>query len=399
MMFGALALSSGLLSTATATAFAAEPRIVGGLTANEIYFGRVASFTGPSSNLGKQMRLGFEAQFRSVNDAGGIHGRKIKIFEFDDVGDAKKTTEGANILIKKHDVFALLSPTGTRSSKAAIQVANDNKVPLIGPYTGDAELINTFHKGVFHVQASYLDQVQALAKHASDAGYKNVAVLFQDDIDDPKMGQAIVEALKKYNITPALVETLAKDSSDAELQAVGQKFADLKPQGVIAMGAPKPLSAVIKKTRGLNPLTNFLVVPTAGTVALARTLDEFSHGLITTQVIPLPFNMSYDLTAEYRASLDKYYPAEQATFTGVQGFVTAKIVIEALKRAGPAPTRERFVSALESMKSYDVGGFVINYSPTSHAGSKFVDLVLVGKSDKNNPKKWLGGAAFENFVD
>jgi ABC-type branched-subunit amino acid transport system substrate-binding protein len=129
-------------------------------------------------------------------------------------------------------------------------------------------------------------------------------------------------------------------------------------------------------------------------------LDEYSYGLITTQVVPLPFNLiQYDATAEYRRLLDKYYPTEQATFTGVQGFLTAKLVVEGLKRAGPSPTRERFVTSLESLRAFDLGGFVLNYSPTQRAGSKFVDLVMIGKNDPNNPKKWLGGNAFENFVD
>ena len=388
--------------TAGHAAFAADPAIpTAGLTSTEIVFGRAASFSGPSQNLGKQMRLGFEAQFRKINDEGGIYGRKIKVLEFDDAGDAAKTYEGTSILVKKYDVFGILSPTGTRSTKSILPLINEAKIPLIGPYTGDNELNGTFNRYVFHVQASYLDQVNALAEHAANAGLKRVAVVFQDDVDDPKVGQAMVDALKKRNITPVSVETLDKEASTDVLTGVSKRLIEQKADGVLALGSYKPLAAIVKQVLAGNPLVNFFVVPTAGTVVMARELGAQSYGLVTTQVIPMPFNLTYDVTTEYRALLDKYYPKEQATFTGVQGFITAKIVTEALVRTGAAPTREKFIAAMESLKAYDVGGFVVTYGPNQRAGSKYVDLVMIGKSseDKNNPRQWLGGSSFEGFVD
>jgi ABC-type branched-subunit amino acid transport system substrate-binding protein len=54
------------------------------------------------------------------------------------------------------------------------------------------------------------------------------------------------------------------------------------------------------------------------------------------------------------------------------------VLVEALRRAGRKLARESLIAALESMRSYDVGGLTISYAASSHPGSRFVDVVVVG---------------------
>jgi hypothetical protein len=58
------------------------------------------------------------------------------------------------------------------------------------------------------------------------------------------------------------------------------------------------------------------------------------------------------------------------------------VLVEGLKRAGKDLTRDKLISGLESMANTDIGGYNINYSPTSHNGSRMVDLTIIGKSGK-----------------
>ena len=69
-------------------------------------------------------------------------------------------------------------------------------------------------------------------------------------------------------------------------------------------------------------------------------------------------------------------------FSAMEGFLTAKVMVEALRRAGKSPTREGLVDALERMNDVDLGGFYVSYSPQNHAGSKFVDLTIIGRNGK-----------------
>ena len=57
-------------------------------------------------------------------------------------------------------------------------------------------------------------------------------------------------------------------------------------------------------------------------------------------------------------------------------------MVEGLKRAGREPTREKPITGLESMNSVDLGEFVVSFSPKNHAGSKFVDLTMIGRAGK-----------------
>jgi ABC-type branched-subunit amino acid transport system substrate-binding protein len=69
-------------------------------------------------------------------------------------------------------------------------------------------------------------------------------------------------------------------------------------------------------------------------------------------------------------------------FSAMEGFLTAKVMVEGLRRAGKNPTREDLVDALERMGDVDLGGFYVSYSPKNHAGSKFVDLTIIGRGGK-----------------
>ena len=66
----------------------------------------------------------------------------------------------------------------------------------------------------------------------------------------------------------------------------------------------------------------------------------------------------------------------------MEGFLAAKVIVEGLRRAGRNLTREAFVDAMEKMNDVDLGGFFVSYSPQSHAGSKFVDLTIIGREGK-----------------
>ena len=48
----------------------------------------------------------------------------------------------------------------------------------------------------------------------------------------------------------------------------------------------------------------------------------------------------------------------------------AKVLVEALRRAGRNPTRSQVVKALESMDSYDAGGITVVQDPTQAAMSE-----------------------------
>jgi ABC-type branched-subunit amino acid transport system substrate-binding protein len=63
----------------------------------------------------------------------------------------------------------------------------------------------------------------------------------------------------------------------------------------------------------------------------------------------------------------------------MEGYIYAKVVVEGLRQAGPRPTREGFIRALESFRDQDLGGFAVRYGPRDHDGSNYIDITMIGR--------------------
>jgi branched-chain amino acid transport system substrate-binding protein len=73
---------------------------------------------------------------------------------------------------------------------------------------------------------------------------------------------------------------------------------------------------------------------------------------------------------------------ERANFASLEGYISARVVIEALKRVGRDPTPAKVASALETLKHLNLGGFVVEFGPGQRSGSRFVDLTVISADGK-----------------
>ena len=110
-----------------------------------------------------------------------------------------------------------------------------------------------------------------------------------------------------------------------------------------------------------------------------KSLGDSARGVIVTQVFPqsIGFKMVKEATDLARAQkINEISPAM------LEGFAAAKVLVEALRRASPKPTRERIQAALEGMQKFDLGGLEVTYSPTDHTGLDFADLSIITSDGK-----------------
>ncbi len=111
-----------------------------GVTDHSIVIGQSVVLSGPSAELGQEMRDGAKAYFDYVNSQGGVNGRKIELKTLDDGYEPARAVENTKKLISQENVFALFGYVGTPTSKAALPVFTESKVPFFGAFTG-AELL------------------------------------------------------------------------------------------------------------------------------------------------------------------------------------------------------------------------------------------------------------------
>jgi len=364
-----------VLALAAVPAAAQQP----GVTADKILLGQAAVFTGPAAQLGIQMRNGVKAYIDFVNEKGGVHGRKIELVTEDDKYESSVAPTASQALIEKHKVFALLGYVGTPTGVAHLKVTTAAKVPLVGMFTGAEVLREPMNRYVFHVRASYYDETDKIVEQVVSTGGKRISVFYQADAygEAGRMGTEI--ALKKRGMQIHSNGTVERNTIAVE-KAV-QAIHASQPDAVVMVSAYTSCAEFIRQMKKAGSGAQFYNVSFVGSKALADALGKEGVGVAISQVVPFPWGTGVPIVKEYQALAKKAGFADY-NFSAIEGFLTAKVMVEGLRRTGKNLTREGFVDAMEKMQDVDVGGFFVSYSPQSHTGSKFVDLTIIGRDGK-----------------
>lgn len=350
-----------------------------GVTDNEIRVGQFAAQTGPAAELGKRMQLGILAHFNAVNAAGGVNGRKLTLVSRDDGYEPEKAALAAKALIEEDKVFALIGSVGTPTTLAAVPAINAAGIPLIGPFTGAQALREPFNRNLFHVRASYFDETERIVQHLSTVGIKKIAVFYQNDSYGKAGLEGVMRALIKRNLKPAATVTVERNSID--VAAALAEIIKVSPEAVIQISAYKSCAALIKQAKAKSYGGQFFNVSFVGSKALADELGDSGAGVTISQVVPFPYTPSSAIVREYQQRMSEAGNKE-FDFSSMEGFLAAKVFTEGLRKAGKNPSRESFVTALESLRDYNLSGFTVNYSAKSHEGSRYTDLTIIGRGGK-----------------
>jgi ABC-type branched-subunit amino acid transport system substrate-binding protein len=364
-----------LLAAIPLSAFAQAP----GVTAKTILLGQSAAFSGPAAQLGIQMNIGTKAYLDHVNAQGGVFGRRILLKTRDDMYEAKLAPVTTKALIEEDKVFALISYVGTPTMQTAIPVFTEAKVPLVGPFTGAQLLHEPFNRYIFNVRASYYNETEKIVEQLVSTGNKNIAVFYQNDA----YGQAGLKgteiAMAKRNLKISALGTVERNTIKVEdaVKAINA----VKPDGVVMISAYTSIAEFVRQMKRAGSATQFHNVSFVGSKALADALKDEGYGVAISQVVPFPWSPAVPIVKEYQQVLTKA-GIKDFNFSSLEGFIVAKVMVEGLRRAGRQPTREKLIAGLETMNNVDLGGFVVNFSPKNHAGSKFVDLTMIGRGGK-----------------
>jgi branched-chain amino acid transport system substrate-binding protein len=357
----------------------AVPALADGITPTTVTVGQSAAFSGPAAELGNEMKKGILAYFDQVNKAGGVNGRKLVLKTLDDGYEATRAAANTKKLIQEEDVFALLGYVGTPTSEAAKPIFTEARVPFVGAFTGAELLRAPFNRYIFNVRAGYYAETDAIVNLLARMELKRIAVFYQNDSYGKAGLTGVERAMAKRNIQIVATGTVERNSVD--VAAAVKEIAAKDPQAVVMISAYKSCGAFIKemKKAGSNP--QFMNVSFVGSKALAAELGDTGRGVGISQVVPFPWNVGTPVVKDYQRSLPNATENDY-NFGSLEGYIAARIFVEGLRRAGANPTREGFVTALETLRDFDVGGFQVTYTPTDHNGSKFVDLTVISRDGK-----------------
>ncbi len=353
-----------------------------GVTKNDIFIGMSTVLSGPNAYLGTNFRAGTEAYLKTVNDRGGVHGRKIRLIVYDDGYEPNRAVANVKRLIIEDGVYCLLGNVGTPTTVAIQPILGKEMVPLFAPFTGAGALRNPVSPYLLHYRASYAQEVEEFLKGAVDVlGRRKIAVFYQNDAYGIAVFDTAKAALARRGMQPVASGTYTRNFEDVT-QAL-KTLLEERPDVVIMAGTSSACAKFIigwrrqyflgGKKQELNPI--FMNVSFVGPDRLAMLLEKVGDYVVVTQVVPPVTNEGnrYPAVTEYVQALTRSDPDMKPGSVSLEGFLAAKVFVEILKRAGADPTRGSFLAAAESLKDLDIhAGNTISYSTTNHQGSQMV---------------------------
>ena len=368
--------AAALLGIAAYLVASSAARAEPGVFDDRIVFGQSAALEGPAAALGLGMRNGILAAFNEANTAGGVHGRRLELVSRDDGYEPDKAIENTSRLIKEDQVFALIGEVGTPTSKAALPIATESRVPFIGPFTGAAFLRDPSLGTVINVRASYDQETEAWIEHlTTDLGVSRVALFYQDDSFGLAGRTGIVAALQRRSLKLVAEGTYMRNTTAVKTALLAIRRA--KPQAVGMIGTYKACAEFIRLARRIGLDAVFVNISFVGPNALAKDLGKEGEGVVISQVVPFPEDASIPLVARYQKALKAAEPEAEFDFVSLEGYIVGRLVVEALHRLRPPVTRAGMLRVIREGSVFDLGGITLSYSPGNNQGMDRVFLTRI----------------------
>jgi ABC-type branched-subunit amino acid transport system substrate-binding protein len=276
-------------------------------------------------------------------------------------------------------VFGIIGNVGTPTAAVALPFALKQRMMFFGAFTG-ANLLRRDppDRYVFNYRASYAEETDAVVRYLVNVRRlrpEQIVVFAQQDAfgDAGFDGVAkAVRALRSGRDTEVLQLNYKRNTIDVDEAVAQLRKLRTPPRAVVMVATYRAAAKFIEKTRDINPPLIYSNVSFVGSTALAEELmllgPKYANGVIVTQVVPAVDSYS-SVVLEYKTALSQYFPGETPDYVSLEGYITANVMIEGLKRTGPMLDTERLVEGLESLRDLDLGlGTLVNFGRTEHQG-------------------------------
>jgi branched-chain amino acid transport system substrate-binding protein len=353
-----------------------------GVSAGQILIGQTITLQGGKNEYGAAVLAGVQAYVEAANKRGGVNGRKVVIKTLDDDNSTDKAKANASQLIAQDKVFALFGSIEGGPSTAVMKVATESKVPFFGPIAGAPALRRPHQPLVFPVRAEHREEFRALLDYARKTGNTRVAFVRADSETGLQHLENVKLACRDLGMELVADLPFKSDITDAQLEQMAARIGAANAQVVINHGSAPMYEQLIRKARAKGVRASFSAV-NSGSAQLAARLGDLAHGMVFAQVVPSPWERKSGITREYQEEFARQKPGQAFSYGSLEGYLTAKALVAALRLAGPNPTRETFLRGLYSAGGLDLSdGLRATYAPGDHTGLTLVDLAIVTREGK-----------------
>lgn len=205
-----------------------------GVTDTEVVLAGHMDCSGPIAAWGIMLKNGLELTAKDINEAGGIHGRKIRLVIEDSQYDPKKAIMVTNKVINMDRPFAFICNMGSACGMATRGIIERKKIPQLFPMSASKKLFEPFNRYTFGGVTDSYNKGRAMMKYfVEEKKYTRIGFFCQDDEMGETLIRSATDQLATYNMNPVAVERYKRGDTEFGSQIAKLKKADVQ---MVALG-------------------------------------------------------------------------------------------------------------------------------------------------------------------
>jgi branched-chain amino acid transport system substrate-binding protein len=373
----ALAGALGILSTATAEE---------GVTKDTIRIGMFGPMTGPYA-VGSLQLLGAAAIYKSINDAGGINGRKLELFIEDDACDPNKTIAATKKLISQDHVFMIHGGWCSATVMAIKpELARHPGLPFVNLGAASAAIVVPPQPNIYQPVITTNTVAEKMVDFAlSKPGAKRIAIISHSDEWAKSHLQPILARLKAKGIEPVETQYLEHGAISATSQVL--KIREAKPDVVLAVMYPPELTIYLRDAYKYGVRVPTVTTQAASIEDMVKRVGSAAATKELYVFYPLSQTLSDPAFKKWEDIYRKYYPKAPVETFSFMAMTGALAIADAIKKAGPDLTRPKLIAELDKLHDFNSGlQEPLSFTPTDHVGIKTGKIIYWPNWPSGQPK-------------
>lgn len=349
--------------------------------AAQVVVGQVGPLSGLEASQGRAYGTGMQLYFNAVNKAGGVNGHTFTLVRRDDGGRPEDTVALTKAMIAEDKPLVLAGYFGTRniSELVASGVLEKERIALVGYRTAEVRPETPM---LYNVRATLRDEVNKLTEHLSTIGITRLGLFYEQGPGAPALLAAADEAAAKARAQ--ITHKASYEAGTARVTPAVDQFLKNPPQAIIMISSGAAAAGFIEQYRAGGGAAQLFAHSGADIEQLSKRLsEEQMQGVAIAQVTPSPYKIASRLAKEFNDIVTRTDKLEvPVSYAMMEGYIAAKVIVEAVRRLGARPSREGMSAALDSMDSFDLGGYGVGFRPNQRSGSRFVELSIISGAGK-----------------
>jgi ABC-type branched-subunit amino acid transport system substrate-binding protein len=364
------------LAMVAALAFAGAGALAeDGVSKASITIGQSVALAGPGSALAIPFHVGAKLYFDRVNAAGGVNGRKIELVTLDDRGNPATTHANTKKLLEQ-GVLALFGYYGSPQVTQSYALIKDSDVLLFAPMSAADEFRGANYPNLYALRPGFAEEAAAITRHAETLGARKLAIVHASDSESLA---ALDSAQRTMSGLGADLVAKAALGSGSVGTAVDKALA-AKPESILVVSDASAAAGVIRDLRAKGFRGLIYGFSNTGESLLAEELGPTGAGVVVVRVVPKSENPKSAVVRELQADAAAASAGKVNVYM-VEGYIAARVLTEALRRASKEPTRAKLRKAIDGLDDVNVGGFRVHFT-NDRVASRLVELSLIDSQGK-----------------